>query len=78
MTYLLINTMNQIGVDSIGTVVSKHRSVEAASAANGKLQRAVRRANGQNSYLPTTIVGIRGRAARGMHVHPMHVIRGEQ
>lgn len=35
--------------------VSHHRSIEAAVKADRKFQRDVKRANGQNSYIPTTI-----------------------
>lgn len=33
--------------------ISRHRTLEAAVRADRKLQRAVRRANGATSYLPT-------------------------
>jgi endo-1,4-beta-mannosidase len=36
-------------------IVSRHRSIEAATLANKKLQREIKRNNGQSSYLPTTI-----------------------
>lgn len=54
--YALINTMSGVQGDSIGAVVSIHRTIEAAAAADVKLQRQVRRANGDSSYLPTRIV----------------------
>ncbi len=53
--YALINTMGQTS-DTIGAIISRHRTIEAAERADAKLQRAVRAANGSNSYLPTTIV----------------------
>lgn len=50
----LIDTMDR--TDSCyGRILSRHRSVRAAQNADDKLQRAVRRRNGQTSYLPTII-----------------------
>jgi hypothetical protein len=46
--FALYDTFNQ-------KVISKHRSVEAAIKADERLQRAVKRANGDNSYLPTDL-----------------------
>ena len=37
------------------TVVSNHKSLKSAVRAADKIQPAVRRANGPNSYLPTRI-----------------------
>lgn len=54
--YALINTMNAIGTDSIGTILSQHRTVEAAERASAVINRQTRAANGANSYLPTRIV----------------------
>ena len=54
--YALINEMQAIPGDSIGTILSKHRSIEAAERANAALQRATKRGNGASSYLPTRIV----------------------
>jgi hypothetical protein len=56
MMYALINTMNAIQGDSIGTVLSQHRTIAAAERANDTIQRMTKRANGSSSYLPTTIV----------------------
>jgi uncharacterized protein involved in exopolysaccharide biosynthesis len=69
----LINEMNQIGNDSIGTVISLHRTTEAALRKSEKFQTSVKRANGQNSYIPTRIVTLTERHAVGKHVHPMYV-----
>ena len=69
----LINTMNQIGNDSIGTVISLHRTFAAAEAKSSKFQAAVKRANGSNSYIPTRIVTLTERHAVGKHVNPMYV-----
>ena len=38
-----------------GHTISRHRSIEAAIKADRKFQRAVKRANGSNSYIPTEI-----------------------
>lgn len=49
--YALYDTFNN-------RIVSRHRTVEAACKADSKLQRAVKRANGSSSYLPTRIMRI--------------------
>jgi hypothetical protein len=54
--YALVNTMNAIQGDSIGTVLSKHRTIEAAERADAKIQRLTKAANGSASYLPTRVV----------------------
>ena len=54
--YALINTMQAISGDSIGTILSQHRSVAAAERADAKLQRLTRSSVGSTSYVPTTIV----------------------
>jgi hypothetical protein len=54
--YALINTMAQIPGDSIGTVLSRHRTIAAAEAADSRIQRLTRKHNGKASYLPTRIV----------------------
>lgn len=63
MKYALINTMSAVPGDSIGAVVSTHRTIEAAEKADHKLQRMTRKANGSNSYLPTRIVKLTRRPA---------------
>ena len=68
----LINTFNEIGNDSIGTVISLHRTMDAAEKKSAKFQADVRRANGANSYIPTRIVTLTERHAVGKHVHPMY------
>lgn len=55
MTYYLINTMSAVEPAHLGRIVSRHRTEENACAANAKLQRQVKRANGRSSYLPTII-----------------------
>lgn len=45
-------------------VLSRHRSLIAAAKANDKFQRAVKRANGRDSYIPTRVMlEIRGELA---------------
>lgn len=53
--YYLINTMSRTEDGHVGRVLSRHRTWEAAEKADARLQREVKRSNGQNSYLPTTI-----------------------
>lgn len=60
--FALINTFNALP-GRLGSVVSFHRTEAAAIAADVKLQKAVKRANGQSSYLPTIIVEV-GAAAK--------------
>lgn len=47
-TYLLIDTFNR-------RLISRHRSLATAVAADRKYARAVKRANGRDSYIPTMI-----------------------
>ena len=65
--YALINTMSKIPGDSIGAIVSQHRTIDAAERAGTKLQHQVKAANGQNSYLPTVIVELT-RKPQGRHI----------
>jgi hypothetical protein len=44
--YELIDTFNNI-------VISRHRTIKAAAKADNKHDRAVKRNNGPNSYIPT-------------------------
>ena len=46
--YILFDTFNQ-------REVSRHRGLRTLAHAEKKFLRAVRRCNGENSYLPTTI-----------------------
>ena len=48
-TYTLVDTFND-------AVISRHRTVEAAARAELKHDRAVKRANGPTSYIPTAIL----------------------
>lgn len=47
--YTLRDTFN-------GVTISRHRSLEAAVAADIRFGRAVKRANGASSYIPTEII----------------------
>jgi hypothetical protein len=49
MKYILQDTFND-------RVVSRHRTLEAAVRARYRFSRAIRRANGENSYIPTEIL----------------------
>lgn len=51
--YALINTFNG------NRVISRHRTIDNAVKADIKFQRAVKRANGRDSYMPTDIVEIK-------------------
>lgn len=76
--YAIINTM-QAWDYYVGSVVSVHRTAEAAEAADAKLQRAVKRANGQNSYLPTVIRKLNCRAQNGDMIDRSEIVSdGEQ
>ena len=56
-TYILIDTFNK-------TVISRHRSIEAAVKADAKHDRDVKRNNGNNSFIPTRIAASTGRDIR--------------
>lgn len=71
--YALINTMSAVDV-YVGRVLSMHRTAEAAETADTKLQRAVKRANGQNSYLPTVIRKINRKSFRGDMIERADVV----
>lgn len=56
--YALFDTFNR-------RIISRHRSPEAAGRADRRYQRAVKKANGPSTYIPTTIVRVeRGEIAR--------------
>ena len=66
--FYLVNTFADVDRQCyIGRVISAHRTEEAASAADAKLQRSIRRSeyHGSTSYLPTTIVERPERMTRG-------------
>ena len=62
--FALVNTFNKPH-ESFGVVWSVHRSVEAAEKANDATQAAVKRGNGNSSYIPTTIVRLKKRLRSG-------------
>ncbi len=52
--YLLVNTF-LAGPQDRGQILSRHRTAAAAFGAQARHQRAVKRANGAASYLPTAV-----------------------
>ena len=73
MKIAIINTMDKF--DTIaGTVLSTHRTREAAEREDASIQRLVRRHNGQNSYLPTIICEVDPKAKKGMRIHESLII----
>jgi len=71
--WYVVNRMPAVPGDSIGVVMSAHRSEAAAHAAAQKHLRLVRRANGPQSYLPMIVVESRRRLCG--HVSPHAVGR---
>jgi hypothetical protein len=70
----LINTFDR-RPNSIGTVVSMHRSREAAERADKELQRSIKRGHGRDAYLPTVIEPLcRGRWRKGDEVRQSEII----
>lgn len=66
--YALINTMSALD-NYLGTILSLHRTEEAADAANAKIQRTIQRDSGKDRYLPTTIRKIKGSHTKGAMIH---------
>ena len=68
--FALINTWNALPPDSIGTVLSVHRTSRAAAAADAAFCRSVWRANGRGSFIPTAVVSLSGsgRGLVGRHI----------
>ena len=73
MIYVLINQMSQLP-DGPGRVLSVHRTIEAAEAADHRLQRLIKKNNGENSYLPTIIVAVIRRVRKGDFVHNNEIV----
>lgn len=70
----LVNTMSR-WENHVGSILSLHRTAEAAEKANAKIQRTIRKGSGSNSYLPTTIVQlVKGRYVPGQMLHRSDVI----
>jgi hypothetical protein len=66
--FALINTFNAMP-GHLGAVQSFHRTEEAAEKADRALQKAIKRANGQSSYLPTIIREVGAKAPRSNDLH---------
>lgn len=66
--YVVINTMHE-DENHFGQALSVHFTEEAAEKSAAKILRAVKRRNGDSSYLPLTIVHIRGHVSKG-HLVP--------
>jgi len=73
MKIAIINTMSAHD-NHAGTVISTHRSRAAAERADAALQRAIKKHNGQNSYLPTVIAEVEAKAKKGMRIHDSLII----
>jgi len=56
MVFILYDTFNQ-------KIISRHRTIEAAGKANRSLQKAVKKHNGESSYIP---VDLRRETKNGM------------
>lgn len=65
--YVVINTLHADD-KHFGIAESKHFTEEAAEKSAAKILRAVKRRNGASSYLPLTIVYIRGHVSKGQLV----------
>ena len=64
--FAVLNTFAAVSCSStLGRCESVHRTRAAAEAAETRLHRAVKRANGASSYLPTKIVEVRRTAKKG-------------
>lgn len=73
MKIAIINTMDRF--DTIaGTVLSTHRTREAAEREDASIQRDTKRCNGRNSYLPTIIAEVDPKATKGMRIHESLII----
>ena len=55
MYFALINTFER-DAQHAGRIISRHRSLEVAARCQEKFDRAVKRANGVHSYVPTRVV----------------------
>lgn len=74
--YILVNTFARRTADnSVGAIVSRHKTREAAEKADARLQRGVKRGNGQSSYLPTVIVDMEDDSYGKHEAYNGHVYR---
>jgi len=72
--YALINTFDRFP-DSIGTILSLHRSVEAAEKSNSQWQRDIKKGHGRNAYLPTQISKLcKARWKKGQQVYASEIV----
>jgi len=74
--YYVINTMSAIQGDSLGTVISTHRTLRTASRGTAACQ-----PREHGSYLPVLVVRSELRLRRGEHVAPSaveHLTESEQ
>jgi hypothetical protein len=66
--YHLVNKMTEVQNLTLGTVLSVHKSWENAEKAHSKLQNQIKKANGNNSYLPTKIVRTERLYSKGVYM----------
>jgi|WetSurMetagenome_2_1015567.scaffolds.fasta_scaffold25325_2 hypothetical protein len=71
--YALINTFDVSSPRYVGHVVSVHRTVEAARAADARLRAAVQRKYGAQSYLPTIIRRVLVHTRKGQRLEATEV-----
>lgn len=62
--YALVNTFNKIPGSSIGTIMSKHRLINACFKARSKVSKYY----GNGAYLPTEIVWVEKNFKTGYHL----------
>ena len=72
MKYAVINTMTAYDT-TVGTVLSTHRTIEAAEASDSQTQKAVRRYS-STSYLPTIIREVSKSTRKGDRIHESDII----
>ena len=69
----LINTFDRLP-NHVGTIISLHRSADAAEKANRELQRSIQRGHGRSAYLPTQISTVcKGRWRKGDSVRESEI-----
>lgn len=66
--FALINTFDRLP-HHLGSIVSFHRTMELAEKADKALQKAVKKANGQSSYLPTIIREVESSSKKWQNIH---------
>jgi hypothetical protein len=66
MKYAAINTMDKL--DTAGKVMSLHRTIEAALAAESRVQRAIKDLYGPGSYLPTRVCEVSASVRKGQYI----------